>query len=609
MSRLRFLALCLASATLVSATADALTENPIDPALPPDVHTRALCPGQLDFTTGTERAACAGVALDENPTTLSSVTGNGEFMSDLRTGTLRSRSTGRAYRFGDDNLRAPAFGQGQLYDTITVLGFSGTVELRMAVEGRMLVSPTALMDNRVQAWLLHVTDDGLMPNTASVRIEQAGATPQPPPAPQLANEQVVGQGSVSTNADAFGFFDPSDMSFVLSLFVPVSPSNPSFTFVAHLDTVANAFAAVLGDELVESDVDFGNTAQLALIVPEGVQWTSSSGAFLVPEPDALALTAIGFATLATRRRRVARGRRAAARLAPALALGLLAAPAFALTTNPIDPDLPLDQQAWTLCTGASDASTGSVQAHCQGANPVENPETLSSVVGTTNADADLRSGALLSRSTAQAFWSGDDQIRAGAFSQAVLYDTITIESGFTGTVELRMAVAGGFFTTDANPNVMQSDMNAQILALDGAGFFVANAGVQVLQFNSGEVGLWTEGTNGPATITTNVSGPQDLFDPADVQVVLSLFVPVTPGSPTFSLKAQLSTSAALGYTAPVNQVKEATTDFGNTAQLAVIVPEGVTWHSASGAFLVSEPSAPALLATALLALGASSMRR
>ncbi len=47
----------------------------------------------------------------------------------------------------------------------------------------------------------------------------------------------------------------------------------------------------------------------------------------------------------------------------------------------------------------------------------------------------------------------------------------------------------------------------------------------------------------------------------------------------------------LGFTDPVNQVKQAWTDFGDTAQLSLIVPEGVTWRSASGVFLVPAPVA------------------
>ena len=290
-------------------------------------------------------------------------------------------------------------------------------------------------------------------------------------------------------------------------------------------------------------------------------------------------------------------------LVPVAALALCAAPALALTSNPIDPSLPLDQHVTVVCVNDSTATTGQFQAHCFGVNQKENPVTLSHVVGTGDGTADLRDGTLRSRSTAQAFWFDQDQLRAGGFADLHAYDTITIEGGFTGTVELRMAIHGSFTSTDANPNVMGSDMVASLLGIDGSGLFLANAGATAFQFNDGQVGLQNQGTNGPATLVTNATGPNQLFDPGDVQMVLSLFVAVTPNAPTFSFVARLLTESALGFTAPVNQAKDATTDFGNTAQLSVIVPAGVTWHSDSGVFLVPEPSALALLALAALCGG------
>jgi hypothetical protein len=52
-------------------------------------------------------------------------------------------------------------------------------------------------------------------------------------------------------------------------------------------------------------VDFGNTAQLQLILPDGVTFSSASGEFLqsVPEPASLSLVAVGIAALLLRRRR------------------------------------------------------------------------------------------------------------------------------------------------------------------------------------------------------------------------------------------------------------------------------------------------------------------
>lgn len=294
-------------------------------------------------------------------------------------------------------------------------------------------------------------------------------------------------------------------------------------------------------------------------------------------------------------------------LAGAMGFGVLAAPAFAITVNPFDPNLPLDRHASALCGDV--LTDGGTQATCAATNPVENPATLSQVVGTSAGTADLRTGTLRSRSTAQALWFGNDNIRAGGGSIVQLYDTITIGGGFTGTVELRMLVDGSFFTAGgARPDSLATTMRAQLFEIeDVERFDAARALVTVFQYGSGEVELGQQSTNGLGAITTNASGNRNWFDPANVQVGLSLFFPVTPTNPEFSFLARLGTGSGLNlYGGLGNQVQEAATDFGNTAQLALIVPEGVTWNSASGAFLVPAPvpipAAAWLFASGLLGL-------
>lgn len=281
-------------------------------------------------------------------------------------------------------------------------------------------------------------------------------------------------------------------------------------------------------------------------------------------------------------------------LAGAMAFGVLAAPAFALTVNPLDPSLPLDQHAHAICLTPSSVPTiGATRATCAAAESVENPATLSGVVGTSAGTADLRTGTLRSRSTSQAFFFGSDNIRAGGGSIVQLYDTITVGGGFTGTVELRMLVDGSFFTAGgARPDSLATEMRAQLFEIDDVQRLdAASALVTVFQYGSGEVELGQQSTNGLGAITTNASGNRNWFDPANVQVGLSLFFSVTPTKPDFSFLARLGTGSRLNLFGGLgnNQVQEAATDFGNTAQLSLIVPEGVTWHSASGAFLVPAP--------------------
>lgn len=303
------------------------------------------------------------------------------------------------------------------------------------------------------------------------------------------------------------------------------------------------------------------------------------------------------------------------RFAGVMAFGPLTISAWGLTINPLDPDLPLDQHAWVMCAGGGtvgDPVAGAIRATCAQSGSVENPTTLSHVVGTGAATADLRTGMLRSRSTAQALSS--DHIGAGGGSWSSLYDTITIDGGYSGTIELRMAVDGSFFkTSGASPYSDATAMRAQFFGfheVDDPG--TGTALVTVFQYPAGEVELEQSDVDGQAAITTNASGNRNWFDPGNVQVGLSLFFSVTPDSPSFSFQARLMTGSKIsGYDS--NQVEQAATDFGNTARLAVIVPDGVAWHSASGAFLVPAavpiPATAWLVGSGLLALIVASRRK
>lgn len=285
---------------------------------------------------------------------------------------------------------------------------------------------------------------------------------------------------------------------------------------------------------------------------------------------------------------------------------LCAGGAAALEQNPIDPKLPLTIHAQVFCLGNEDPTNGEDQASCTGAQIDDNPETLTSVVGTSEATADLRTGTLVPSGVAQALWFGEDQLRAGSLGSATFYDTITVGGGYTGTVVLRLATAGAFATTDANPNVMGSEIAGLLMGLDDLGFFLASTGVIVDQYNDGTVAISATDAQGSASFVTNAD-VQDRFDPADVRFALSVSVAVDPAHPTFSFFARYSAGAALGFTEPADVVKEATAS--GTAQLEVIVPEHVPWSSASGVLLAPEPRADASAAAALAALVAARRRR
>jgi hypothetical protein len=296
------------------------------------------------------------------------------------------------------------------------------------------------------------------------------------------------------------------------------------------------------------------------------------------------------------------GRSTLAAFASWISLWISPGGAAALGQNPIDPDLPLTTHAQVFCLGNADPISGEERATCFGARIDENPETLSAVVGTSEATADLRTGTLRPRGVAQALWFGEDQLRAGSLGSATFYDTITVGGGFTGTVEIRLTSAGSFTTTDANPNVMGSEIGSLLMGLDEPGFVVGSTGVLVDQYNDGTVEVGSTDAQGSAAFETNADG-LGRFDPSDVRITLSVFFTVDPAHPTFTFFARYSAGAALGFTEPVDVVKEAEGE--GTAELAVLLPAGVPWSSASGVLLAPEPGAGAVAAAALASLVAT----
>lgn len=290
----------LAGCFLIGSAASALTLNPMSGSLPLSDHAGAYCPTMTDFVGGGDFASCALSRSAEDPVTLTYVLGSGEATSDLRQGTLRSRSTGQGYLFNQTRLSADGFSTAGLYDTITFVG-SGIVELRMTVQGSMVMTdPTGYAVNRATGNLNTLTDSGDVISQLWVRVDQEGQNGVPLLYPDPA--AVTGLGVITTNANSSGVFDPNDVRFELSTFVEVSPSSPTFSFFARLGTNAGFRPSRDFDHLFQSDVDFGNTAQLELIVPQGVSWTSASGVFLapVPAPATLALLATALGALCPR---------------------------------------------------------------------------------------------------------------------------------------------------------------------------------------------------------------------------------------------------------------------------------------------------------------------
>lgn len=273
--------------------------------------------------------------------------------------------------------------------------------------------------------------------------------------------------------------------------------------------------------------------------------------------------------------------------------------AVALDANPIDPELPLEIHATAYCLDAPDRTTGTDRALCASVTSDENPETLSVVQGNSDAVGDLRTATLHARGAGRAYWFGADQLRAGALATTTVYDTIIVGGSYTGPLEVQYTAAGSFVTTDANPNVMGSEANGLLMGMDDQRFLVGSTGVRVYQYNSGEVYLYSQDETGSASLTTNAA-PSGEFDPADVRFTLSVVFPVTTEEREFAFLARFNAGGALGFTASEDVLKESIVD--GTAQLAVILPEGVPWTSGSGVLLAPAPGASASALTALGAL-------
>jgi hypothetical protein len=301
------------------------------------------------------------------------------------------------------------------------------------------------------------------------------------------------------------------------------------------------------------------------------------------------------------------------RLAVHVSLGLLACvataePVRAASVNPFDPSLSPDIHTFATCNFELE-DHAEESATCTHARVEENPTTLTQVLGTGDASSDLRTGVLSATSSAQAYRFGDDNLRANASGVAQLYETISVDGGYEGQVEVRMTVTGSMLAATAGgPQFGQTV--ASLWAFDDQGNELGTASLWVDQYSSGgayESNRFSYGL--PTFIFTNADLSGN-FDPSDIEVTVAMYFDVTAAQPEFTFGARLATSAGLGpFIAIADQLQTNDVDFGDTAEISVIVPAGVTWTSSSGVFLVPEPSAAAMLGAGCLALVGLARRR
>jgi len=267
--------------------------------------------------SGNDFVSCEQGAVDEYTDPVSGavdVIGTAQASADLRTGSLRSSSVSQSLTFESHDLAVGSNSGARLQDTITIGGgYSGAVVVHMSVSGGFLsTDPTAPIGiARMGAYFQVYDAGGVDLGSASAFVDAINNSGNPFLV-GIHDAYATGYTANESNANpATGYFaDPEDVRLDFTTSFLVTPSTPTFTLFANLSTVAQPCSVAfpcrsnLAGDVVTTQVNFGNTAYLSLSLPEGVSWTSESGAFLtaVPEPGTAMLSAIGLFGLGAGRR-------------------------------------------------------------------------------------------------------------------------------------------------------------------------------------------------------------------------------------------------------------------------------------------------------------------
>ena len=314
---------------------------------------------------------------------------------------------------------------------------------------------------------------------------------------------------------------------------------------------------------------FDNTALLSIELPPEWSFTSASGVFLaspaapVPEPGVLALLLAGLTLLAALVPRVQ-------------AQEASAAVWTAQFTNP-NPAGHLEFD--TVTTGrASVASSGTERI---------NSGQLSWISG---AHADLRRGAVGVAAQADRTATGYPGL-PGIYARAELNEVLTFHGSRAGIVGFSAGVTGSFNSVSGSR-------------------FEANSFLFAGGLSAGLDFEWTNNLTSPGVSVFASPGTTGIgTNPASLHGTMHLLRLMQPGE-TISL--QLNMLLKVGATD--NDL--AIANFGHTAQLAIALPEGMSFTSASGDFMadaplpaVPEPDTWALLLAGGVVLGLRLRRR
>ena len=499
--------------------------------------------------------------------------GEGSFLAtseaDLRRGTLRASAetstTGRGVTLATADA---TFGDFLFFDNTSTI----TVTLQLAVHGAFDgLGPVAgevnaglrLGGERLEARLRWNTDLGGLPTQGVRLLPVAGGT--------SATRQVALRSTLPANTLA-----------LLSLTGDIEPG-----WMLSVDSWM-AVSARAGTNAIAS-ASFGNTAQLSLLVPEGVTVRSVSGHFLaeplapVPEPATGAMLAAGLVLLQlvqrTRRRFIVPT--IAAAMLPALLLAG-AAPASAQmahagvwnSSNFNNPFPAGNARSETVTSGRANVG------HSATTSPFSDR-----VAWVAGASADLRRGSV--GVEIQADRSGNPASTQGdtVWALGELNETLTFSGTRPGLVDFAAGISGSFQSIDGS-------------AFQADGFLFAGGLSGQLDFH------WVNNLSSPSVSVFASPGTTGIRnEPGGLFGTMHLLRLVQPGE-TLALQLRLQLRVGPGA------YDHAVANFGHTAQLGITLPEGMSFTSASGDFMVDAPPLPVPepAAAALLLAGLGLLR-
>jgi hypothetical protein len=194
------------------------------------------------------------------------LTQNGDALANLSTGQIHTVASGDRYF----SLGYAGTASGLLQDVVTVQGpgsnWSANIQMTMTIDG-VVTGPLQNTPNLVADSYLYGTS--IETNSANVYVFWDGTA--------FTTITTGSEGNYSVNVLASG---TNNYSVVLTNSFAVSSQNPNIYFSAYL-------LATGGSQTTGTVVsDFGNTAQLNIILPAGYSFTSESGVFLseIPVP-------------------------------------------------------------------------------------------------------------------------------------------------------------------------------------------------------------------------------------------------------------------------------------------------------------------------------------